>query len=140
MDGRRQQQLAAPASVPEQQQLAVPPSAPEQPPAPLRADPKAFMLQIKAELPADLMRAVGGMLGRYKEDRATQAFIEGITQLLKGPATVHLLQAGVGGEKAGGDGVRVCRSVVRSGGRVVREAWGGEMCFHNLPLVALHHC
>ena len=121
----RRQQLVAPPSAPGQSQAA-PLSAPEQLPAappapPPRADPKAFMLQIKAELPAELMSAVAGMLGRYKEDRATQPFIEGVTQLLKGPATVHLLQAsrGRGTARGGREGSgSECRWRRKAGGTV----------------------
>ena len=57
-----------------------------------RADPKTFMAQLKSELPADLMRSVSGLLNRYTKEKDPQALIEGIAQLLKGPATVHLLQ------------------------------------------------
>ena len=32
------------------------------------------------------------MLSEYTQGRDTQAFIEGMTQLLKAPVTVHLLQ------------------------------------------------
>ena len=72
-----------------------------------KADPRAFMAQLKSELPAALMRSVSGLLGQYTKDKATQAFIEGIAQLLKGPSTVHLLQVSArGGHGVGEAAVR----------------------------------
>ncbi|GAX78033.1 hypothetical protein CEUSTIGMA_g5475.t1 [Chlamydomonas eustigma] len=57
-----------------------------------RRDPQAFMAQLKSELPTTLMTSVGALLTQYRQARDTQHFIEGITQLLKGSSTVHLLQ------------------------------------------------
>ena len=43
---------------------------------------------------------VRAMLAKYTQGRDAQAFIEGITQLLKAPATVHLLQVRRGGQES----------------------------------------
>ncbi|KAF5829553.1 hypothetical protein DUNSADRAFT_15935 [Dunaliella salina] len=60
--------------------------------APARTSPKEYMDQLKRELPAEMYRTVQSLLSQYRSGKNAQQLIEGLLALLKGPATVHLLQ------------------------------------------------
>ncbi|KXZ47102.1 hypothetical protein GPECTOR_38g339 [Gonium pectorale] len=57
-----------------------------------KADPKAFMAQLKADLSPDAFKAFQRLMSDYRERKDLGAFVDGAVALLRPPATAHLLR------------------------------------------------